>query len=55
MIMDILESDMDEGVFVNQPAISSYQNYYDNQDNPPEVRPDTPPPIKTKGKFSTNL
>lgn len=45
-----LEGDMDEGVFVNQPA--NYQNYYDNQDNPPELRPDTPPPVKAKGTLN---
>lgn len=50
--MDTSEGDMDEGVFVNQPAMASYQNYYDNSENPSEVRPDTPPPVKTKGTLS---
>ncbi|XP_016839671.1 striatin-interacting protein 1 isoform X5 [Nasonia vitripennis] len=47
--MDTSEGDVDEGVFVNQPVLGSYQNYYDNPNNPPQMRPDTPPPVKAKG------
>ena len=47
--MDTSEGDVDEGVFVNQPLLGSYQNYYENPNNEPETRPDTPPPSKPKG------
>lgn len=42
------DGDVDEGVFVNQP-VGSYQNYYDDPNDIPEPRPDTPPPAKAKG------
>lgn len=51
--MDTTEGDVDEGVFVDQPIqLRSYQNYYNNPNNLPQTRPDTPPPIKTKGNCS---
>lgn len=49
--MDGSENDVDEGVFVNEPGMGGFPNNYDNNsrwDDPPEPRPDTPPPVKTK-------
>ncbi|XP_058806016.1 striatin-interacting protein 1 isoform X3 [Phymastichus coffea] len=49
--MDGGENDVDEGVFVNEPGMGGFQNNYDNYsrlNNPPESRPDTPPPAKAK-------
>lgn len=40
--------DVDEGVFVNQPMLGTYQNYYDEQNNSPTPRADTPPPVKAR-------
>lgn len=45
--MDTSERDVDEGVFLKQSGPE--QEYYDNPNDLPQTRPDTPPPAKSKG------
>ncbi|XP_014209420.1 striatin-interacting protein 1 [Copidosoma floridanum] len=47
--MDTSERDVDEGVFLKDPQVGPNQTFYDNPNDQPQTRPDTPPPTKIKG------